>query len=230
MLTMPRRTPVTVDETMTRLEALGDPARRAFNAKRGASENQFGVKTGDLRKLAKEIKADPELGRALWATANVDAQMLAILLLEPRALSEEDLDAMVRTITSDWVADWLDNYIINKHAAREALRVAWMTDADPWAARSGWSLTARRVEKEPEGLDLDGMLDRLEREMAEADPRVQWTMNTTLVAIGVHHPEHRARATSIGEALGLYRDLPVSKGCTTPYAPVYIAEMVSRRS
>ncbi|MBX2802500.1 MAG: DNA alkylation repair protein [Myxococcales bacterium] len=220
---------MTVDETMARLEALGDAARRAFNARRGVGDNQFGVKTGDVRKLAKEIKTDPELARALWATGNVDAQMLAILLVKPNALSAEQLDGMVRSITSDWVADWLNNYIVRKHPARRTLRESWMADTDPWAARSGWSLTAVRVKNEPDGLDLGGLLDRLEHEMAEADARVQWTMNNTLVAIGVHHPAHRERATAIGDALGIYRDLPVSKGCTSPFAPVWIAEMVRRQ-
>ena len=39
----------------------------------------------------------------------------------------------------------------------------------------------------------------------------------------------RERALAIGEALGIYRDYPVSKGCTSPFAPIWINEMVSRR-
>ena len=45
---------------MARLEELGDEKRRAFNAKRGAGDNQFGVKTGDIRKLAKEMGVSPK--------------------------------------------------------------------------------------------------------------------------------------------------------------------------
>jgi len=32
-----------------------------------------------------------------------------------------------------------------------------------------------------------------------------------------------------GESLGIYRDYPVSKGCTSPFAPIWINEMVSRQ-
>ena len=35
-------------------------------------------------------------------------------------------------------------------------------------------------------------------------------------------------AVAIGEELGVYRDYPVSKGCTSPYAPIWIGEMVRR--
>jgi len=216
-------------DTLSRLEALSDPARHAFNAKHGAGENQFGVKNGDLRALAKEIKNDPELARALWGTGNVDAQMLAILLVKPKQLSADQLDAWVRTITMDWVADWLNNYVVKKHAAREGLREAWLNDPNPWAQRAGWSLTSARVQKQPDGLDLSGLLDRLERQMAGADPRAQWTMNSTLATIGIHHAAYRERATALGEALGVFRDYPVSKGCTSPFAPLWIAEMVRRQ-
>jgi hypothetical protein len=32
----------------------------------------------------------------------------------------------------------------------------------------------------------------------------------------------------VGEKLGIYRDYPVSKGCTSPFAPIWINAMVSR--
>ena len=65
--------------------------------------------------------------------------------------------------------------------------------------------------------------------MPKAMPEVQWTMNNTLGAIGIHHPEHRERAIAIGEKIGLYRDWPVSKGCTPPYVPVWVEAMVKRQ-
>ena len=97
------------------------------------------------------------------------------------------------------------------------------------AARAGWSLTAKRVVKSPEGLDLPALLDRIESEMGNAAPEVQWTMNGALAEIGIHFPKHRKRAIAIGKKLGIYRDYPVSKGCTSPFAPIWINFMVSRQ-
>ena len=54
-------------------------------------------------------------------------------------------------------------------------------------------------------------------------------MNNTLVAIGIEHADHRARAVAIGEQFGLYQDWPVSRGCVIPYAPVCIDEMLKRK-
>jgi 3-methyladenine DNA glycosylase AlkD len=65
--------------------------------------------------------------------------------------------------------------------------------------------------------------------MGTADPVVQWTMNSALAEIGIHFPKLRKRAIAIGEKLGIYRDYPVSKGCTSPFAPIWINFMVSRK-
>ncbi|MNS79954.1 hypothetical protein D3C72_1136200 [compost metagenome] len=104
-----------------------------------------------------------------------------------------------------------------------------MSTDDIMAARAGWSLTSGRVARNPDGLDLSSLLDRIEKEMPLAAPEVQWTMNSTLATIGINFPEHRKRAIEIGERLSVYRDYPVSKGCTSPFAPIWINEMVGRQ-
>lgn len=220
---------MTVKEILGQLESLGDEARRKHNAKFGAPENQFGVKLGDLRAVAKKIKTNHELALQLWKTGNVDAQLLACLIINPKSLSANELDTLTRATTCAQVADWLNAYVVAEHPEKEALRLKWMKAKDRWAARAGWNLTASRVnKKDSDGLDLPALLDRIEKEMPKALPEVQWTMNNTLGAIGIHHPELRTRAVAIGEKIGLYRDWPVSKGCTPPFVPVWVDAMVKR--
>jgi 3-methyladenine DNA glycosylase AlkD len=220
---------MTLNETLEQLKALGNEAMRKHNAKSGAGDNQFGVKHGDIRVLAKKLASHPELAMPLWKTGNIDAQYLAILLMKPKDLSAKEVDRLVRSISFAWVADWLVSYVVKQHADKEPLRQKWMADDDRWAARAGWSLTAGRVAKSPEGLDPPALLDRIESEMADADPVVQWTMNSALAEIGINFPKLRKRAIAIGEKLGIYRDYPVSKGCTSPFAPIWIDAMVKRK-
>lgn len=220
---------ITLAETLEQLESLGSASVRAQNAKGGAGDNQFGVKRGDLRTLANKIKTNHELALALWNTRNIDAQQLATLIIKVDLLSAAELERLVKSVTFMWVADWLHSYVIKEHADKETLRKKWMTSKHPWLARAGWQLTAGRVVKSPDGLDLEALLDRIESEMATAASEVRWTMNMCLAEIGIHFPEHRKRALAIGEKLGIYRDYPCSKGCTSPFAPIWINEMVRRQ-
>lgn len=221
---------MTVAEALAKLEALGNEKVRAQNVKRGAGDlPQFGVLKGNIRKVAREIRSDHALALELWATGNLDARLLAILLLDPKRLSAQEVDGLVRSAGFDQVFDWLDSYVLRHHPAKESLRLSWEHDADPWAARAYWSLTADRVAKDPDGLDLPALLDRVEAEMAQAAPEAQWTMNNTLAGIGINFAEHRERAMAIGESLGVYRDYPTPKGCTSPYAPIWIDEIVRRK-
>lgn len=221
---------MTVNDILAQLKSLGDEARRAHNARAGAPENQFGVKLGDLRVIAKQLKTNHELALQLWETGNVEAQLLATLIIQPKSLTTDDLDRLTRSTTCAQVADWLNSYVVAQHPEKDSLRPKWMKAKDRWAARAGWNLTASLINKHAaEELDLTALLDRIEKELPKAVPEVQWTMNNTLAAIGIHHPPLRPRALSIGEKVGLYRDWPVSKGCIPPYVPVWVPAMVQRQ-
>lgn len=220
---------MTLKETLKELKALGNEKMREQNTKNGAGKKQFGVKRGDVRKVAKKIKADHKLALALWKTGNIDARFLAILLMKPKELTAAEVNKMVRSESFVEVADWFNNYIVKNHPDKEKLREKWITTKDPMAGRAGWCLTAERVLKDPAGLDLGAILDQIESEMGTAAPEVQWNMNFALAETGINFPKLRKRAVAIGEKLGLYRDYKVSKGCTSPFAPIWIDEMVSRR-
>lgn len=215
-----------VAQVMAELAALEDPKIRAVNEKHG---DEHGVNLTQLRAVAKRLKTQQELAVELWGTGDSSARLLALLICRPKAFSREELDGMLRAARTPKVQDWLVNYVVKKSPHAEELRVAWFGDADPVVASAGWALTSERVVKKAEGLDLDGLLDLIEAGMQDAPERLQWAMNQTLAQIGIEHAEYRARAIEIGERLRVLADYPTSPGCTSPFAPVWIAEMVRRR-
>ena len=216
----------TVDEVLAELAALEDPKIRAVNERHG---DDHGVNLGALRAVAKRLRTQQDLARELWATGDTAARLLALLVCRPKAFGRDELDAMLRGARVPKVHDWLVNYVVKKGPHAEELRVVWTADADPVVASAGWALTTERVAKKPDGLDLAGLLDVVETGMRDAPERLQWAMNHCLAQIGIEHPEHRARAIGIGERLRVLEDYPTPPNCTSPYAPVWIAEMVRRR-
>lgn len=216
-------------ETLSTLESLTDEKVRKQHLKNGARENLFGVRMGDIRTLAKKIKKNHALALELWKTENIDARMLAILILDPKELSAAEIETMVSSEQFTWAADWFYNYVIKEYVNKEQFREKWMNSKDVMLARAGWSLTSGRIARDAEGIDIPATLNRIESEMANAAPEVQWTMNSALVQVGIYHPSYREKALAIAEKLGIYRNYPVSKGCTSPFAPIWINTMLSKQ-
>jgi 3-methyladenine DNA glycosylase AlkD len=219
-------TVTTVAEVMAELTAIEDPRIREVNERHG---DDHGVNLGKLRALAKRLKTQQELARGLWETGDTAARLLAILICRPKAFERAELDALLRGARVPKVHDWLVNYVVKKNPHVEELRLAWSADPDPVVASAGWALTTDRVAKKPEGLDLAGLLDVVEARMRDAPDRLQWAMNHCLAQIGIEHAEHRARAIAIGERLQVLKDYPTPPNCTSPFAPVWITEMVRRQ-
>ena len=223
-------TPVTIDSTaaevVAALEALEDPKVRAVNEKHG---DDHGVNLTRLREVAKPLKKNQDVALELWATGYTPARLVATLIGKPRVFTQAQLDSMLREAYVPKVHGWLVNYIVKKSPHAEALRLIWLMDDDPVVASAGWELTTERVMKQPDGVDLPGLLNVIEFGMGSAPDRLQWAMNWCLTQIGVCHEEYRERAVSIAERLEVLKDYPTPPGCTSPYAPLAIAELVSRR-
>jgi 3-methyladenine DNA glycosylase AlkD len=219
-------TGTTVPELMAELAALEDPRARAVNEKHG---DDHGVNLSKLRAVAKRLKTQQDLALDLWQTGDTAARLLALLVCRPKSFERDELDRMLRQARIPKVHDWLVNYVVKKSPHAEELRVAWSLDPDPVVASAGWALTAERVGKKPEGLDLAGLLDIIEAQMKDAPDRLQWAMNNCLAQIGIDHEEHRARAVEVGERLEVLKDYPTPPNCTSPFAPIWIAEMVRRQ-
>ncbi|MCD1571166.1 DNA alkylation repair protein [Agromyces mediolanus] len=215
----------TVDEVLAELAELEDPRMREVNARHG---DDHGVNLTKLRGVAKRLKSDQELALRLWATDDTAARLVAILISKPRAFTPAELDEMLREARAPKVHDWLVNYVVKKGPHAEELRKAWLADPDPVVASAGWALTSDAVAKRPEVLDLPALLDTIEAEMKDAPDRLQWEMNTCLATIGIRRPELRDRALDIGERLEVLKDYPTPPNCTSPYAPIWIGEMVRR--
>lgn len=138
---------MTVTTVLERLRSLGDEKLRLSNQKRGAGENQFGVKMGDIRSLAKEIKVDHDLGLELWKTGNADARFLATLLVKPKLFTTDDLEVMLQSITYPNLVDWFGTNVVKPHPDKEAVREKWMRSEHEMIARWGGALPPNGLRK-----------------------------------------------------------------------------------
>ncbi|MGC2863304.1 DNA alkylation repair protein [Corynebacterium glutamicum] len=214
------------ESTLASLKELEDPKILAVNERHG---DDHAVNLTKLRAVAKELKRNQPLARELWATNDTAARLVALLICRPKEFDQSELDSMILEARTPKVLDWLINYVVKKNPHWNDLRVLWLEDAAENVAAAGWALNTHAVITKPEALDDSAILDTIEAQMKTAEPRVQWSMNECLVQIGIHRPELRDRAIAIGERLEVLKDYPTPPNCTSPFAPIWIEEMVRRQ-
>lgn len=152
----------TATDILAELASLEDPRIRAINERHG---DDHGVNLTQLRAVAKRLKTQHGLACELWATGDTSARLLATLICRPKAFEQHDLDAMVRQAHFPKMHDWLVSYVVKKNPHAEKLGLSWFDDPDPVVASAGWALTTDRAAKKPDGLDLAGLLDIIEKDM-----------------------------------------------------------------
>lgn len=97
----------TFREVYGELKALGTAQNIKIYRRHGAPETMFGVSFANLGKLKKRIKRDHKLAVKLWATGNMDARILATMIVDPDMITEQMIDAWVQDLDYLGTADYL---------------------------------------------------------------------------------------------------------------------------
>ncbi|WYP26733.1 DNA alkylation repair protein [Alkalihalobacillus sp. FSL W8-0930] len=207
-----------------------------MEAKAILSQINHTTKLGELRKMAKDIKKDHELALELWASGEISARLLAILIMDKKLLSQDvlnqlDLDMQTHPIDErNQLVDWLMANQLSKDKKTIALMESWEHSPSALQRRIFWYYQARLrwMGKTPPD-NTEYLLSAIETNMAEEEPEVQWAMNFTAGWIGIYDESYRERCIRIGERTGLYKGEMVSKGCTPNYLPEFISIEVDKR-
>lgn len=195
------------------------------------------LKLGDLKKRGAEIKKDHALAMELWSTGEYYPRLLATLIFDKKLLAENVIDQLAAEMLRHDVAercqlaDWLLANQLAKDKQLVSRMATWEKNPSPILRRWFWYHQARLrwVGQTPPDNSAD-LLDSLEKNLANAEPEVQWVMNFCAGQIGVYEPEFRSRCIKLGEALGLYKDEHVAKNCTPSYLPEFIRIEVAKRA
>ena len=192
------------------------------------------TKLGDLRTIAKDIKKDHPLAMELWSTNEFLPRQLAILIMDPKQLSQEVIDQLDKDMQHHkpeeklQLFDWLMANQLAKDKKTIALMQSWKNSPSTLQRRTFWYYQGRlRWVGQTPPPDTEELLALIEKRMQSEEPEVQWAMNFTAGQIGIFQPEYRARCIALGERTGLYKDEVVVKNCTHNYLPKFISIQVA---
>lgn len=188
-----------------------------------------------IRAIAKEHGKNADLAAHLWNSGGFSARMLSYLVLDLKAVDVPyierllaDIEAVTDAREQSQLLDWLIANVIMKKSALRNEAAKWRSGGPAISQRVFWSVQARSIQAENHDHN-ERLLAHIERELASAGP-LKWNMNWCAAQIGIADERLRPRCIALGERLGLYRDYPVSKGCTSPFLPVWISAVVGRQA
>ncbi|WP_421938274.1 DNA alkylation repair protein [Pedobacter sp.] len=194
------------------------------------------TKLGDLRKIAKEIGKDHDLALALWSAKHFFSRLLAILIMDPKLISQEVVNALDEDMQThpfderNQLMDWFMANQLVKDKKTIALIESWEDSDSVLQRRIFWYYQARLrwTGQKPPGNSPE-LLNKIEANISKEEPEVQWAMNFTAGWIGIYEKQYRNRCISLGEQTGLYKGEMVSKGCTPNYLPAFITIESNKR-
>ena len=173
-----------LQSVMKQLKAWEHPKMRAVNAKHGAGDNQFGVNLGKLRGLAGKIKRDHTLALEVWKSGNIDAMNLATLIMDPKQLTQPEVETLAKDLSYYTTTDWFVKNVVKALPFKGELCRKWAASKNEDVGRAGWTLMAGQLEEN----DPEELLDTIEKRMKAAPFRTQEPMNYCLVKIAVDYP------------------------------------------
>lgn len=213
---------------MRRLEQAGTAQNRKVYPRHGVREPMFGVSYAELGRLRKEIKVDHDLARALWATGNHDARILATMVADPERITVKEADAWLRDVGNYVLMEALGRLVARSPVAASRAKV-WRDRRSEWPASAGWVVTGSLVlAGAVPAAEQQRLVAKIEREIRTRPNRVRHEMNAVLIAIGMRGGATRDRAMAAAARIGTVEVDHGTTGCVTPDAAAYIRKAETR--
>jgi 3-methyladenine DNA glycosylase AlkD len=192
------------DTAIAELEGARDPQIATIFSRRAPGATTWGVRYRDIEKLVKKIRKDSELARRLWATGALEPRIVACRIMDPKELTEAEIDHWVTQV--DWpnLADELAN-LIYKTSFRDSKREDWTRSKAEFVRRAGFALVynaAADLKSEISNDELLGYLAQIEREIHASPNWSREMMNMVPIAIGLRNETLKEAAIRTATAYG----------------------------
>ncbi len=222
---------MTTQEILKELEKLGDANTKKVLITHGAREPIFGVKVADLKKILKKTKKNHQLALDLYKTGNSDAMYLAGLMADETKVTKEELEEWVEQAYWYYLSEFVVPWVAAESKYGFELGMKWIESRKETIASAGWATLAQITGLQQYSyLDIEAyskLLDKIEKEISKALPRVKYTMNGFIIAVGANIEELRTKALKVAENNGKITIDMKGTACKVPVAKEYIQKLIA---
>ncbi len=218
-----------VEQVMDTLLEMGSEQNQKIYKRHGASEPLFGVSFANIKQLKKKIKIDHELALQLWDTENMDAQLLACMVSDPEQLTITQASSWINSTTYYVLAGEIADLAAKSPHSRK-LMDKWMKSKKEFVKQGGYSIFSSLLKQDGSQFsksDCKSILKTIETEIHDSPNRARYSMNSSVIAIGVWHPDCADLATKTAKRIGKVHVDHGDTSCKTPDAASYIEKTLA---
>lgn len=194
------------DVVMQELEALGKERIKKTYMSNGAQEPLFGVATGAMKPLAKQIKKNQPLAEQLYATGNYDAMYFAGIIADPMIMTEADFDRWMDRAYFYMLSDYVVAVTLAETEIAQAVADKWIASGEELKMSAGWScycwLLGNRADASFDTVKIESMLEQVKDTIHDSPERSKSAMNNFIYTVGVSYLPSHDKAVEIAKAVG----------------------------
>jgi 3-methyladenine DNA glycosylase AlkD len=194
-----------IAEALSELRGRSDPASLAGMARYGIATDKAlgGTSVPQLRAMAKRLGKDHELATALWGTDIHEARLLATMVDDPAAVSEEQMEAWAADFCSWDLCDQCCSNLLSYAAPSWKKAAEWSRREETYVKRASFALMAALAVHDKKAADrrfLD-LLPLIEGAASDERNHVRKAVNWALRQIGKRNPALNSAAIACGERI-----------------------------
>ncbi|WP_152394851.1 DNA alkylation repair protein [Paenibacillus guangzhouensis] len=195
-----------LEVVMQELEALGKERLKKMYISNGAHEPLFGVATGEMKPLFKQIKINQPLAEELYATGNYDAMYFAGIIADPKAMTEADFERWIDGAYFYMLSDFVVAVTLAETDIAQKVSDKWIASGEELKMSAGWScycwLLGNRKDDQFDEAKMANLLDLAKNTIHDAPERARYAMNNFIYTVGVSYKPLHELAVKIAQEVG----------------------------
>lgn len=221
-----------LQEVMLELQALGTEQTKKTYRNHGAHEPLFGVATGAMKSLAKQLKKNYELSMALYATGNYDAAYFAGVIADPKKMCPEDFERWMETAYFYMLSDYVVAVTLAETDFAQELADRWINRGEELYMSAGWSCYCWLLGTRPDNFfdreKLAAMLRQVTDSIHTQPNRAKYAMNEFVIVVGISYLPLHDEAVKAAKQIGKVSVGMGNTSCKTPLATDYIQKAADK--
>lgn len=219
-----------VESFMQQLQELGNEQTKRTYLRHGAREPLYGITTGALKPLAKQIKRNYELSMELYATGNYDAMYFAGMIAHPIKMTEDDFEEWMQAAYCHGLSDYVVAITLSESSMAQAIADKWIKSDKELYVSAGWSCYASLLgHKSDDHFNIKKIqtyLKEIEQTIHLQPNRVRYAMNNFVIAVGISYVPLHQEALQVAKNIGSVSFNPGQTNCKIPLATSYIQKAI----